>query len=611
MIPNYNILKFQKETSLLYTNREYSFSVPKIIAEQRKIPPFQVIRQQLINSPITKFELTRCETGTTIDILSEMNAAGLSIQEGGEIENYDSTSLVVQSADDNKCAWSQSIGGSFTKFRFLRCWMYCDDIDNIPTQFRARILDAYGGTQMAESAIVTISPKYKQSFSIMFDFGSVYDNSILLDNLYLEVAADGVWSPYGKDVYSGQTMKHTTYTGTEDTTDYATVSGTDAASDTYSWRVVGTKYGGNYDVIVNDGTAIDLYLDKGTYSIEMSDGINTWYSEKFIIMDYIHDKIKLTYWHNNDLSLPNNLGTMRYYDGYKNELILMAKVRSPEYLVEKEVIEKNLEQLTISSSSSKRYQFKFLASEYMLDAIRLIDLHHNIQMEYEGKLITVQDFAFNIEGWDDKGYYAYCKIEFTEQDMVTTSGSASLDGTYIPQEVLDITFPTEIDIDAIGYDYETDEEILEADRLTYSTKVASKYVIVNNAGTRTLWEWSGSLPLTQIIMTAYDVVKLEDSTGETYYYNSAGSLVTDSEIVTVTNTGGFTRNVTGRTFKTAYVQVEYELAGSTFVMSPVSDGLEFINNGIDIDPAGGIVQFRLHVFGKDKTFSVSPWKANV
>ena len=134
---------------------------------------------------------------------------------------------------------------------------------------------------------------------------------------------------------------------------------------------------------------------------------------------------------------------------------------------------------------------------------------------------------------------------------------------------------------------------------------------MNNAGTRTLWEWSGSLPLTQIIMTAYDVVKLEDSTGETYYYNSAGSLVTDSEIVTVTNTGGFTRNVTGRTFKTAYVQVEYELAGSTFVMSPVSDGLEFINNGIDIDPAGGIVQFRLHVFGKDKTFSVSPWKANV
>ena len=255
-----------------------------------------------------------------------------------------------------------------------------------------------------------------------------------------------------------------------------------------------------------------------------------------------------------------------------------------------------------------RYQLPLI---FYLDAIRLIDLHHNIQIEYEGELITVQDFAFNIEGWDEKGYFAYCKIEFTEQDMVTTSGSASLDGTYIPQEVLDITFPAEIDIDAILYDYETDEEILEADRAAYSTKLAQKYVIVNNSGTRTLWEWSGSSPLVQVILTNYDVIKLEDSTGETYYYANAGSLVTDSEITTITNTGGFTRNVQGRTFKTAYVQVEYELAGSTFRMSPVSDGLEFINNGIDIDPAGGMVQFRLHVFGKDKTFSTSAWIANI
>lgn len=609
MIPNYNILKFQTEQSNLYTNREFAIGTPKIITEQRVIPPFQVIRQNLSTTPLTTFNITRCETGDVIDLLSEMNAAGLSIQYGGEIENYDNTSLVIQESGGSYSAWSQTIGTSFTKFRFLQCFMYCDDIDNIPTQFRARILDAYGGTEMAESAIVTVVPKYKQFFSVLFDFGSVYDNSTLLDNLYLEVAANGVWSPYGKDVYSGQTMKRTTYTGTEDTTDYATVSGSDTPSNTYSWRVVATQYGGNYDVIVNDGTQIASYLQKGTYEIEMSDGFTTWYSEKFIVMDYIHDHVKISYWHNNDLQLPNSLGVMRYYDGFKNHVNLMAKVRSPQYNLEKEVIEKNLEQLTLSVSSNKLYQFKFIASEYMLDAMRLIDQHHNIQIEYGTNIITVQDFTLSIEGWDEKGYYAYCKVEFTGQDNVTTVGNSSLDGSYIPQEVLDITFPTDIQVDAIAFDYETDEIIDFADIGTYSNKL-NKYVIVDNAGSKTLYYWNGST-LSGVAVGAYEIVKYETSSTEDFYYWNAGALVQDSEIVTVTNIGGDDRNVIGRTFKYAYVQVEYELAGSVFVKTPVYDGQEFINNGIDISPSSSVVQFRLHAFGKDKVFSTSAWKANV
>lgn len=600
MIRNYNILRVHSDRSLVYTNREYAISTPMIIAEQRKIPPFQIIRRNLANTPITTFELTRCETGETIDILTEITASALTIQYGGEIENYDATGLGVQASGESYSGWGWTIGSSFSKFRFLRVYMYCDDFNNIPTKFTARVKSAVAGSVLIESSEVQVVPKFKQAFSVVFDFGSVYDNSTPF-SLYLEVKGDGVWSTYGKDSYSGATIRNITYTGSE--YDYPD---TDASSNTYSGRVVGTQYGGNYDVIVNDGTAINKYLHPGTYTFKMSDGEHTWWSERFIVMNHISDKIKINYWHNEDFTLP--LGTMRYYNGYKNNYIVQSKIRSPEYIEAEEKVEKNLVNLPIVRSSDKRYRFKFLASEYMLDSIKLIWQHHNITIENEGLTYTVDDFNFNIEEWDEKGFFAYCVCEFTANEVVTTTGNRSLTGSYIPEEVLDITVPEVYISECIESDYQTNEEIDIANIGTYSA-LYNKYVIVDNAGSKSLYYWDGST-LSGFALNNYDIVRYSNGGTNTFYYWYSAELKTDSEILTVTNTGGLARNVQGRTFKNAYVQVEYELPGSNFAKTKVYDGLEFINNGIDISPLS-ISQFRVYVFGKECTFTTSAWKPNI
>ena len=406
MIRNYNILRLHTNPDKLYTERSFANKSPKILTDQRTIPPFQVIRPTLSNSPVTKFELTRLETGAKIDILTEALAGPLSIQYGGTEENYAETSLTPYTGVTGKSAWGFSLG-VVDLIRHCYITIYCSDFDNIPTKFEARIRESKGGTIINTSSEVTIIPDFKTNTKVYFDFGSVYDNTT--NNIYLEVKADGVWTPVGNDsLYTtGQTVSFKTYGASV----YAYPDTDNSPTDEGSGRAVVYAYAGNYDIIVNDGTTFDKYVPEGEYTLEMSDGRYTWYSEKFEVKSYVNDKVTITYWHNEPFNLP--LGVMRYFDGYKNKIIFDAKLRKPEYPQDEEVSQRDGVDLPIWSASKKQMTMKVYASEFMLDAMRLIWQHHNIQIENEWDVFTVDEFNITDIDWDREGYIAEVTIEFT------------------------------------------------------------------------------------------------------------------------------------------------------------------------------------------------------
>ena len=547
MIQNYNIIRFHQDALKVYTDKEFTNGkTSPIITKQRTIPPFQLIRPALTNAPITRFDLVSREDGTVIDVLTEVNNSCLSIQLGGDQENYASGSVAAYATITDAYSWGFTLGTSFDEFRHVVVAVNANDQNAACTTWNSRILSAKGGSVLLTATEVNKIVKIGTTEYIYFDFGEVYDNAAL-DNLYLEVHSNGKWSCVGDDgLYSGQTVSYNLTASTYPDTDNSPVGEGSAYVRAYA-------YDGNFDVIVNDGSEYDKYVKQGSYTITISDGIYTWYSEPFYIHDYIKDEIKISYWHNEPFPLP--IGNMRYVDGYKNVVRFKGKLGQPKY----EYIEEDVEQLgrilPISKTLKKKFSFNFTANKYMLDALNLIWMHHNIEIEVDNELFTVHEFEIVDYEWDEYALHCMCTVEFVADNITTATGHNRSDNNFIEEEVLDLVFPTEINvIDAIEWDYYSDEEIDIADEPTYTNKI-NKYIVVDNAGNKSLGYYNGS-DVVYPALTEGQVVKYYDGTSDTYYFKDA-NLETQSVIDSVTNIGGTNRRIDGNTFQYASVYIEY------------------------------------------------------
>lgn len=607
MIQNYNILKFVDDPIKLTRSREkyaYGKNVA-VLTPTRRIPPFQLIRNRYANTPLTRFDLVRLSDGAVTDILSEVTASCVSILEGGDQENYSNASIVADTLETNAHSWGFTLGSSFTDFRHVVVAVNGNDQNVACTTWNAQIKDSYGGSVVATATEVRKVIDIDTTSYIYFDFGAIYDNSPPT-NLYIEVTSDGQWSPVGDDaLYSGQTVSYGVLPN-----QYPIFDRIGAEEFLGSAYLRAYAYDGNFDVIVNDGSEYDLYVPDGCYQVVISDGITTWYSEDLQIQEYIDSEMKISYWHNEPFPLPN--GEMLFFDGYKNVVYLSAKLGETEWDLREEVVDQLGRLLPISRTTRTIETFKFNTSKAQLAAMNLIWMHHNIEIEVDCQLFNVHDFKIVNYEWDQEGLFATCTVEFTVDSITTAKGHNRSDNGFVMGEVSDLTFPATIDcVDVIKWDYYTDEIVDIADEPTYTNKL-NKYIIVDNAGTKTLGYYNGS-DVVYPAATEGQVVKYFDGSSDTYYFFD-GTLKTKTVIDSVTNIGGNARRLDGNTFRSAHIVVEYEVPGPTSLFTSRYDGQELINNGIVIDQAL-VSKFRIHAFGGEKTFEdgfeVSDWINNV
>ena len=150
-------------------------------------------------------------------------------------------------------------------------------------------------------------------------------------------------------------------------------------------------------------------MENGRYYLSfVADGV-IYYSEVFTIVNDIEPYLKLQWWDNEDFFM--DAGVISYANSYKNLLYLPSDLAKPEYPFEEEGENRDGYFFPIKMISEKRYRFNFLASEYLLDAMRFIRMSDFVEIEYHGQKYSVDSFLISPE-WESNGDVAVVQAEF-------------------------------------------------------------------------------------------------------------------------------------------------------------------------------------------------------
>ena len=171
------------------------------------------------------------------------------------------------------------------------------------------------------------------------------------------------------------------------------------------------------DYIVHKGeeTAfLEGFTDK--MYLELSDGIDTWYSAYF---GFCEPCMRIEWYDVEDFLF--DAGAIAYSDGYKNEMFFDAEIGMPEYEFEEEVAERNGYQFPISQISYKKYKFTILVPEEVCDVMRFIRLSDHIRISTKKDTYEATSFLMT-PTWAEQGYFAEVACEFTTDTVAKKIG---------------------------------------------------------------------------------------------------------------------------------------------------------------------------------------------
>jgi len=182
-----------------------------------------------------------------------------------------------------------------------------------------------------------------------------------------------------------------------------------------------------YYAIESDGSAMALHAlitewVSGNYRIEIvHDGV-TYYSEMFTWCDSIANLVKIEYWHNSRFL--HGDGAFTYDAGYKNVIYVGTDIGKPNYVEEERVVQRDGLKLPIMQIQWKQFGFNVPATEYFIDALRLVKLHDNVEITHKGRVYEVDEFIMETPNWDQKGDIASVDCYFTNARIAKVTGDS-------------------------------------------------------------------------------------------------------------------------------------------------------------------------------------------
>lgn len=181
------------------------------------------------------------------------------------------------------------------------------------------------------------------------------------------------------------------------------------------------------DVIVYTATMpMALGMSEGRYYLELTDGVETWYSEVFTAVRDMRPYLRLEWRDVENLTFDAGLVI---YDNprYTNRIWLMSQLGRPEYKFEEEGEEREGYFFAEKRSSEKVYRFTALAPEYLLDALRLACISDMVRVtDRYGREYRCDTFSMSPE-WEQIGGLASVAFEFETDTYVKRCGR-----TYMP-----------------------------------------------------------------------------------------------------------------------------------------------------------------------------------
>lgn len=182
-----------------------------------------------------------------------------------------------------------------------------------------------------------------------------------------------------------------------------------------------------YDVLLFPGTtSVFASFANGQYYAVMEANSETFYSEIFTVVNDVQPYLKIEWYDNDDLVM--DAGRIVYnYDGnqFKNVLYLMADIAKPDYVFEEEGENRDGYFYPTKMISAKRYNFRFLASEYLLDVMRFIRMADYIKITYHSEIFSVDSFLLT-PNWESNGDVAAVEAEFSTATVAKKIGAGYL-----------------------------------------------------------------------------------------------------------------------------------------------------------------------------------------
>ena len=182
-----------------------------------------------------------------------------------------------------------------------------------------------------------------------------------------------------------------------------------------------------YDVILYPATLpMPINMLDGIYYMRLSDGVQTWYSEMFTVVQDVSGYVKVQWWDIENLVF--DAGQIVYTNpSYKNTLYLCTELGKPEYEFEEEGQDRDGYFFPEKQISTKKYKCTILAPEYLCDVMRFIRMADYIRVRDKyGNVYNCDTFLITPK-WQTQGDLASVEIEFKTDTVVKKIGRGYLD----------------------------------------------------------------------------------------------------------------------------------------------------------------------------------------
>lgn len=176
-----------------------------------------------------------------------------------------------------------------------------------------------------------------------------------------------------------------------------------------------------YDIIVFPAYSAAFDLPIGAHYIRISEGVNTWYSDIFTIVDDVRNFIKIEWGDVQNAVFPQ--GQIVYRNpNFLNRLYLKTEIGKPEYTFDETAEPRDGYNFVEKQISEKTYRCTALGPEYICDVMRFIRMSDFIYVyDQFGRKYNCDSFLITPK-WLDQGDLASIEIEFQTDTVVKKIG---------------------------------------------------------------------------------------------------------------------------------------------------------------------------------------------
>ena len=181
-----------------------------------------------------------------------------------------------------------------------------------------------------------------------------------------------------------------------------------------------------YDVILYP-SILPMPLNQldGIYYMTLSDGVQTWYSEMFTVVQDVSGYLKIEWWDIENLVF--DAGQIVYQNpSFKNALYLCTELGKPDYEFEEDGEERDGYFFPEKRISVKTFKCTILAPEFLCDVMRFIRMADYIHItDKYGREYDCDTFLITPK-WQTQGDLASVEIEFKTNTVVKKIGRGYL-----------------------------------------------------------------------------------------------------------------------------------------------------------------------------------------